>query len=125
MWNLLTNAIKFTPRGGRITVRLRVNPAELVVSVIDTGAGIEPSVLPHVFQRFRQGEHGTSRDQGGLGLGLALVRHFVELHGGRVTASSDGPGRGADVPCDAAHSPNRPRVVLQSRRFSFSGEDRL
>jgi PAS domain S-box-containing protein len=95
MWNLLTNAIKFTPRGGRITLRLRVNPGELVVSVIDTGDGIERSVLPHVFQRFRQGELGTSREQGGLGLGLALVRHFVELHGGRVTASSDGPGQGA------------------------------
>ena len=95
MWNLLTNAIKFTPRGGCITVRLRVNPGELVVSVIDTGVGIERSVLPHVFQRFRQGELGTSREQGGLGLGLALVRHFVELHGGRVTASSDGPGHGA------------------------------
>jgi PAS domain S-box-containing protein len=95
MWNLLTNAIKFTPRGGYITVRMRMNPGELVVSVIDTGVGIERSVLPYVFQRFRQGELGTSREQGGLGLGLALVRHFVELHGGRVTASSDGPGHGA------------------------------
>ena len=95
MWNLLTNAVRFTPRGGRITVGLRLNPSELVVSVADTGTGIEPSVLPHVFQRFRQGEPGTGRDHGGLGLGLALVRHFVELHGGRVTASSEGPGRGA------------------------------
>ena len=95
MWNLLTNAVKFTPRGGCITLRLRVNPGELVVSVIDTGVGIERSVLPYVFQRFRQGELGTSREQGGLGLGLALVRHFVELHGGRVTASSGGPGQGA------------------------------
>ena len=95
MWNLLANAVKFTPRGGRITVRLRVNPGELVISVADTGIGIERSVLPHVFQRFRQGELGTSRDHGGLGLGLALVRHFVELHGGRVTASSEGPGQGA------------------------------
>jgi PAS domain S-box-containing protein len=95
MWNLLTNAVRFTPRGGRITVGLRLNPSELVVSVADTGTGIEPSVLPHVFQRFRQGEPGTGRDHGGLGLGLALVRHFVELHGGRVSASSEGPGRGA------------------------------
>jgi PAS domain S-box-containing protein len=95
LWNLLANAVKFTPRGGHITVRLRINPTEAVIAVSDTGTGIDPSVLPYIFQRFRQGDHKNGREQPGLGLGLALVRHFVELHGGRVTASSEGPGRGA------------------------------
>jgi PAS domain S-box-containing protein len=95
MWNLLSNAVKFTPRGGRVVLGLRTGLTDLVVSVADSGAGIDPSVLPYVFQRFRQGDTGSHRQDGGLGLGLALVRHFVELHGGRVTASSEGPGRGA------------------------------
>jgi PAS domain S-box-containing protein len=95
LWNLLANAVKFTPRGGHITVRLRMNPTDVIVAVSDTGVGIDPAVLPYIFQRFRQGDHKSGREQAGLGLGLALVRHFVELHGGRVTASSEGPGRGA------------------------------
>jgi signal transduction histidine kinase len=95
LWNLLANAVKFTPRGGHVTVRLRINPTDVVIAVSDTGVGIDQSMLPHVFQRFRQGNHNGTRDHGGLGLGLALVRHFVELHGGRVSAASDGPGRGA------------------------------
>ena len=95
LWNLLANAVKFTPREGVVTTRLRINPHDAVIAVADTGAGIERSVLPYIFQRFRQGENGSSREQGGLGLGLALVRHFVELHGGRVTASSEGPGHGS------------------------------
>jgi signal transduction histidine kinase/ActR/RegA family two-component response regulator len=95
VWNLLSNAIKFTPRNGRVQVRLeRVNSrAEIVVS--DTGAGIDRDFLPHVFDRFRQGDAGTTRQSAGLGLGLAIVRHLVELHGGSVAAESDGPGRGA------------------------------
>jgi len=95
MWNLLSNAVKFTPRGGRVTLSLTRTPTDLVVSVSDTGNGIDRSVLPYIFQRFRQGDTGSHREHGGLGLGLALVRHFVELHGGRVTASSEGPGHGA------------------------------
>lgn len=96
LWNLLANAVKFTPRGGRVSIQLRRNPADISVVVADTGAGIEPTTLPYVFQRFRQGlTRGHSSDLGGLGLGLALVRHFVELHGGHVSASSDGPGRGS------------------------------
>jgi PAS domain S-box-containing protein len=94
IWNLLANAVKFTPRGGRVTLSLQASPAELVLAVTDSGVGIDQAVLPYIFQRFRQGETAT-REHGGLGLGLALVRHFVELHGGRVTASSEGPGRGA------------------------------
>src|SRR5919108_9137 len=91
--NLVSNAIKFTPPGGRVAVELSHPPGEAIVTVRDTGAGIEASLLPHVFDRFRQGQRG--RGTGGLGLGLAIVRHIVTLHGGTVTAHSDGPGRGA------------------------------
>jgi signal transduction histidine kinase len=94
-WNLLSNAVKFTPPGGRITTSLRWSPRELEVSVSDTGMGISPSFLPYVFQRFRQGDARPTREHQGLGLGLALVRHFVELHGGTVSADSKGPGTGA------------------------------
>ena len=94
-WNLLSNAVKFTPRGGRIEVRLARagNSAELSVS--DDGQGISPEVLPYVFDRFRQADSSSTRRHGGLGLGLAIVRHLVELHGGEVTAHSDGEGKGS------------------------------
>ena len=105
LWNLLSNAVKFTPRGGRITTSLRINPHDIVITVSDTGAGIDRSVLPFIFQRFRQGDHGSG-EAGGLGLGLALVRHFVELHGGRVTASSEGRGRGATFVVTLPTSPS-------------------
>jgi PAS domain S-box-containing protein len=106
LWNLLANAVKFTPRGGVVTTSLRLTPHDLVIAVSDTGAGIERSVLPYIFQRFRQGEHGGNKEQAGLGLGLALVRHFVELHGGRVTASSEGPGRGSTFVVTLPTSPS-------------------
>ncbi len=95
VWNLLSNAIKFTPEGGRVMIRLeRVdNNARIVVS--DTGIGIKPEFLPHVFDRFRQADSAFTRKHGGLGLGLAIVRHLVEMHGGTVRAESDGEGRGA------------------------------
>jgi PAS domain S-box-containing protein len=95
VWNLLSNAVKFTPRHGRIQVRLeRVNShVEIVVS--DTGAGIREDFLPHVFERFRQGDTGPTRKTGGLGLGLAIVRHIVEMHGGTVQALSEGEGKGS------------------------------
>ncbi len=95
VWNLVINAVKFTPRDGRVHVYLRRVESHVEVSVTDTGQGIAPAMLPHLFQRFRQAESGTTRPHGGLGLGLALVRHLVELHGGRVTAESPGEGRGA------------------------------
>jgi CheY-like chemotaxis protein len=95
VWNLLINAVKFTPRGGRVHVHLRPIESHVEVSVSDTGQGIAPAMLPHLFERFRQAESGTTRSHGGLGLGLALVRHLVELHGGRVTAWSPGEGQGA------------------------------
>jgi len=95
VWNLVSNAVKFTPRKGRVQVRLeRVNShVEIVVS--DTGIGIRPDFIPYVFERFRQAEAGTTRKTGGLGLGLAIVRHIIEMHGGTVEATSEGEGKGA------------------------------
>jgi PAS domain S-box-containing protein len=95
VWNLLSNAIKFTPRGGKVTVSVRRVDAQVELVVSDTGQGINPEFLPHVFERFRQGDSTTTRPIGGLGLGLAIVRHLAELHGGTVAASSGGEGLGA------------------------------
>ena len=95
VWNLLSNAIKFTPKGGRVQVRLERNNSHIEIAVSDTGAGIKPEFLPHVFDRFRQADQQTTRHHGGLGLGLAIVRHLVELHGGTVEADSAGEGQGA------------------------------
>ena len=95
VWNLLSNAIKFTPSGGQIAVSLRKHNGEALIEVRDTGQGIEPDFLPFVFDRFRQADSSSTRKHGGLGLGLALVRHLTELHGGRVEAFSEGLGRGA------------------------------
>src|SRR6266404_3253624 len=95
LWNLLTNAVKFTPRGGRVDVVARHDGDELELRVSDTGPGISRAFLPHVFDRFRQADTSTTRAHGGLGLGLAIVRHLVELHGGTVRAESDGDQRGA------------------------------
>ena len=95
VWNLLTNAVKFTPRGGRIEVTLERRGSQVEVCVSDTGRGISADFLPHVFERFSQAEASTSRSQPGLGIGLALVRHLVELHGGVVDVASEGEGRGA------------------------------
>jgi signal transduction histidine kinase len=95
VWNFLTNAVKFTPKGGRVWVRVRPVDSYVEIEVGDDGAGIAPSFLPHVFERFRQAEGGASRSHGGLGLGLAIVKSLVELHGGTVEARSDGPGKGA------------------------------
>jgi signal transduction histidine kinase len=93
--NLLSNAVKFTPRAGRVFVRLHTTPTEAVLTVADTGEGIPADFLPHVFEPFRQHEAGSARHSG-LGLGLAIVLRFVQLHGGSVSAHSDGPGRGAE-----------------------------
>ena len=95
IWNLLSNAVKFTPHGGRINVRVLQDGANVKVTVNDTGQGIDPEFLPRVFDRFRQADSSTTRSFGGLGLGLAIVRHLVELHGGTVSAGSDGVGKGA------------------------------
>jgi signal transduction histidine kinase/ActR/RegA family two-component response regulator len=95
VWNLLTNAVKFTPKEGRVQVHLRRVNSHLEIVVSDTGQGILPEVLPVIFDRFRQADTGATQRQGGLGLGLALVRHLVEAHGGTVMAQSAGEGQGA------------------------------
>lgn len=95
VWNLISNAVKFTPQGGQIEVNLRQVDSLVEVIVQDTGVGIKAEFLPHVFERFRQADGSTTREFGGLGLGLAIVRHLVELHGGTVQADSDGEGKGA------------------------------
>src|SRR5712671_3154114 len=95
VWNLLSNAIKFTPGRGRVVVELRRSNGHVEIDVSDTGIGIAPDFLPHVFDRFRQADSSSTRTQGGLGLGLAIVRHLVEVHGGTVGAESEGEGKGA------------------------------
>jgi signal transduction histidine kinase/CheY-like chemotaxis protein len=93
--NLLSNAIKFTPSGGRVEIQLERLDSEVSLSVSDTGSGISPEFLPHVFERFRQADGSSTRNYGGLGLGLAIVRHLVELQGGKIVAESKGKGEGA------------------------------
>jgi signal transduction histidine kinase len=110
VWNLVSNAIKFTPAGGHVRVSIRSgDDAEIVVS--DTGIGITPDVLPFVFERLRQGDSTLTRRYGGLGLGLAIVKHLVELHGGTVDAESEGRHRGATfhvhLPMQRAGAPAR------------------
>ena len=108
VWNLLSNAIKFTPRGGRVQVLLERVNSHLEVSVIDTGEGIRPEFLPHVFDRFKQADASTTRRHGGLGLGLSIVKQLVELHGGTVRAKSPGAGMGStftvSLPLTPIHS---------------------
>lgn len=95
MSNLLTNAVKFTPAGGRVQVKLERGDGTARISVVDSGEGIEPEFLPYVFDHFRQAHNSSTRTAGGLGLGLAIVKHLVDLHGGKVTAQSEGPGKGS------------------------------
>ncbi len=97
VWNLLTNAVKFTPNGGQVNVELRQLDGLAQIRVIDTGKGINPQFLPYVFEYFRQEDGSTTRKFGGLGLGLAIVRQIVEMHGGRVTAESQGENQGATL----------------------------
>lgn len=126
IWNLLSNAVKFTPHGGKISVRVDREGENARVTVTDTGQGIEPEFLPRVFDRFRQADSSTTRSFGGLGLGLAIVRHLVELHGGTVSAYSDGSKKGATFsatfpllaeraqPVAVAHNGELPAAHLQS-----------
>jgi PAS domain S-box-containing protein len=95
IWNLLSNAVKFTPRGGRVQLRLQRVNSHVELSVSDTGIGIREEFVPHLFERFRQGDSTTTRAHGGLGLGLAIARRIVELHGGRIEAFSPGEGKGS------------------------------
>ena len=125
VWNLLSNAVKFTPPNGRVTVAVGESDDSIVISVADTGSGIDAAALPHIFERFRQADSSTTRQHGGLGLGLALVKHIVELHGGTVTAASDGPGKGATFTITlqrAAPAETGPRAVSRSEpRVQLSG----
>jgi len=105
IWNLLSNAIKFTPRDGLVRICLRPVDGHVEITVQDTGVGIKPEFMAHVFERFRQGDASTTRKHGGLGLGLSIVKHLVEQHGGTVDAASDGEGRGA---CFTVRLPRRP-----------------
>jgi len=119
VWNLLTNAVKFTPAGGRVAVRLERLGWLAQLDVEDNGQGIEPAFLPHVFDRFRQADSSSTRTAGGLGLGLALVQHIVQAHGGQAMVRSDGPGRGAcftvSLPLGAAGLPDwRPATPLDA-----------
>jgi PAS domain S-box-containing protein len=95
IWNLLSNAVKFSNEGGRVEARLARAGNQVEITVSDTGVGIDPQFLPHVFERFRQADGALTREHGGLGLGLAIARHIVELHGGDISASSPGKGQGA------------------------------
>jgi signal transduction histidine kinase/ActR/RegA family two-component response regulator len=124
--NVLTNAIKFTPEGGRVDVSVEHAGSQMEVKVVDTGRGIRADFLPHVFERFRQADKTTSQRQGGLGLGLAIVRQLVELHGGTVHAASDGEGRGATftirLPILTALAAPQRWSALAERRFAVSTE---
>jgi signal transduction histidine kinase/ActR/RegA family two-component response regulator len=124
VWNLLANAIKFTPTGGRIEVKVERAGRNLQIRVSDTGQGIDADFLPFIFDRFRQADGSTTREHGGLGLGLAIVRHLVELHGGTIRADSAGRGKGAtfiiNLPLAPQDSTRRRNVIgsLQAKEAS-------
>jgi CheY-like chemotaxis protein len=129
VWNLLTNAVKFTPKGGRVQVLLERVNSHVEISVIDTGMGIRPEFLPHIFERFRQADSSTTRRHGGLGLGLAIVKHLAELHGGTVRAKSPGEGQGStfvvSLPITVVHEapPEQARPkVLEEGDFTCADE---
>jgi PAS domain S-box-containing protein len=108
VWNLLSNAVKFTPEGGQVTIALQEIGNQVQLEITDTGAGIAPEFLPYVFERFRQADSSTTREHGGLGLGLAIARYLIELHGGKISAFSSGVGQGAtfvvQLPLAQTHS---------------------
>ncbi|HKX32444.1 MAG TPA: GAF domain-containing protein [Blastocatellia bacterium] len=126
IWNLLSNAIKFTPKEGRVQVVLERINSHIEIKVVDTGQGISPEFLPFVFERFRQADSSTAREYSGLGLGLAIVRHLVELHGGSVSADSGGLGCGATftvkLPLAALRESGRPPEQSSLRLHSQAPE---
>jgi signal transduction histidine kinase/CheY-like chemotaxis protein len=124
--NLIANAVKFTPEGGTVAASVEYSDETAKISVADTGRGVSPQFLPYVFDRFRQEDSGSTRQYGGMGLGLAIVRHLVELHEGSVTAESEGRGRGArfivTLPLVSVVAPLRTTMV--QRRAEVAGQDR-
>jgi signal transduction histidine kinase/ActR/RegA family two-component response regulator len=124
IWNLLANAVKFTPEGGRVGVFIERSNDSMQVRVVDTGEGISADFLPHVFERFRQADGATTRRHAGLGLGLAIVRQFVELHGGTVHGASEGAGRGTTftvrLPMSGGEAQGGQAVALGERRTAAS-----
>jgi signal transduction histidine kinase len=119
VWNLLSNAVKFTPGGGQLTVELRCAGRDAEIRVADTGEGISAEFLPHVFDRFRQADSSYTRRHSGLGLGLAIASHLVELHGGTIEAHSSGEGQGSTftvrIPLAARRGENRAEYERGSR----------
>jgi CheY-like chemotaxis protein/anti-sigma regulatory factor (Ser/Thr protein kinase) len=120
--NLISNAIKFTPRGGKVQVVLHRAESHVEVAVSDNGIGIDREFLPHVFEPFRQATGGTMRRHGGLGLGLSIVRHIVELHGGEITVYSDGPGLGAKFTVKFPLLTTTPERDASVRRHPIAGD---
>jgi CheY-like chemotaxis protein len=122
VWNLVSNAVKFTPRHGQVQVRVERVNSHVAIVVSDTGIGIAPEFLPHIFERFRQADSGTTRQHGGLGLGLAIARHLAELHGGSIEAVSGGAGKGATfrvtLPIRIVHGTSDLDDVLSPTPFS-------
>jgi signal transduction histidine kinase len=125
VWNLLSNALKFTPAGGHVTLALEEGEEQSLLTVSDDGVGISKAALPHIFDPFRQGESSFARSHGGLGLGLAIVRHLVELHGGSVSVESAGVGRGATftvaLPRSTASLDSPERAPAPVQQNSLSG----
>jgi signal transduction histidine kinase len=125
--NVLVNAIKFTPQGGRIEIGLSGEGSEAVVRIADSGLGIEPDMLPHIFEPFRQIGAGSQRARGGLGIGLALVRHLVQHHGGSVQAASEGAGKGTTftirLPALEANA-SEPAAILSDAAGRVAGAER-
>jgi signal transduction histidine kinase/ActR/RegA family two-component response regulator len=115
IWNLLTNAIKFTPQGGQVDIELARRGGQVAITVRDTGAGIRPEFITHVFERFRQADASTTRRHGGLGLGLAIVKHLVEQHGGTVRAESAGEGQGASFTIELPAARAQPQAGRAER----------
>jgi len=128
-WNLLSNAVKFTPAEGSVRVEIARGANAVTVAVIDTGVGISPEFAPFVFDRFRQADQTTTRSYGGLGLGLSIVKHLTELHGGTVSVSSSGQGQGARfevrLPVIEASIMNRSTDALRSIPVHLDGQSIL
>jgi PAS domain S-box-containing protein len=127
IWNLVSNAVKFTPKEGEIRVSLERVESQVEIAVTDNGKGIDPELLPTVFERFRQGDASTTRKEGGLGLGLAIAKQLVELHGGTIVAESSGEGQGSTfrvrLPVTRVRATSRPAAVQTKTSLASAYED--